>query len=288
MVTSFEVEMSTGIALHRVTANGIDMNVAVAGAGSAILLLHGFPHTWQVWRGVLDRLASTHRVIAPDLRGLGATTRPESGYDAGNLAADAIAVLDALGETRADVVGFDLGAAPAFLTARQHPDRVRRLVLMEAILGRLPGAEDFLRDGPPWWFGFHAVPGLAESVLIGHEDSYIDWFLTAGTRGRGVPAQLRAAFVAAYTGRDALRAAFAHYRALPESARQIENATTATRLRMPTLAVGAHPVGDALARQLRSRTDDLTEVVIPDCGHIVPIDGLPALLPLLTDFLTPR
>ncbi len=285
MVTSFEVEMSADIALHRVAANGITMNVAVAGAGPAVLLLHGFPHTWQVWRGVLDGLAGTHRVIAPDLRGLGATTRPDTGYDAGNLVMDALAVLDALGETRADVVGFDLGAAPAFLTAMHHPDRVRRLVLMEAILGRLPGAEDFLRDGPPWWFGFHAVPDLAESVLIGHEGSYIDWFLSAGTRGRGVPAPLRTAFVTAYTGSDALRAAFAHYRALAESGRQIETSTATTRLRMPTLAVGAHPVGDALARQLRSRTDDLTEAVIPDCGHIIPVDGLPALLPLLTDFL---
>ncbi len=280
--------MSADIALHRVVANGIDMNVAVAGAGPAVLLLHGFPHTWQVWRGVLDGLAGTHRVIAPDLRGLGATTRPESGYDAGNLAVDAIAVLDALGETRADVVGFDLGAAPAFLTAVRHPDRVRRLVLMEAILGRLSGAEDFLRDGPPWWFGFHAAAGLAESVLIGHEDAYIDWFLTAGTRGHGVPAQLRAAFIAAYTGSDALRAAFSHYRALSESARQIENATTTTRLRIPTLAIGAHPVGNALARQLRPRADDLTEAMIPDCGHIIPIDGLPPLLSLLTKFLAPR
>ncbi|WP_280403314.1 hypothetical protein [Nocardia brasiliensis] len=85
-----------------------------------------------------------------------------------------------------------------------------------------------------------------------------------------------------------MRAAFAHYRALPESGRQIEKATATTRLRMSTLAVGAHPVGDALARQLRSCTDDLTEAVIPDCGHIIPVDGLPALLPLLTDFLTPK
>lgn len=131
-----------------------------------------------------------------------------------------------------------------FAWPMHHPDRVRRLVLMEAMLGWLPGTEDFLRDGTPWWFGFHAVPDLAEAVLTGHEGSYIDWFLTTGTRGLGVPAHLRTAFVNAYTGAEALRAAFAHYRALPESGRQIEKATATTRLRMPTLAVGAHPVGD--------------------------------------------
>ncbi|MBF6548505.1 hypothetical protein [Nocardia brasiliensis] len=99
---------------------------------------------------------------------------------------------------------------------------------------------------------------------------------------------MRTAFVNAYTGAEALRAAIVHYRALPESGRQIEKATATTRLRMPTLAVGAHPVGDVLARQLRSCTDDLIETVIPDCGHIIPVDGLPALLPLLTDFLAPK
>ncbi len=273
---------------HRVRANSIQINVAVTGTGPAVLLLHGFPHTWQLWQGVMDALAPSYRVIAPDLRGLGATERPEGGYDAGNLAADAIALLDALGERDAAVVGFDLGAAPAFLMAMRYPGRIRQLVLMEALLGRLPGAEDFLRDGPPWWFGFHAVPGLAESVLTGHESAYIDWFLTAGTRGRGVPADLRTTFLAAYSSSDALRAAFAHYRAMPQTAHQIDKSVAATRLRMPTLAIGAHPVADALARQLRPNADNLTDHVIPDCGHIIPVDGLPALLPLLEEFLKQR
>ncbi|MFI1920481.1 alpha/beta fold hydrolase [Nocardia sp. NPDC020380] len=274
------------VSLRRVSVNGIGINVAVAGSGPAVLLLHGFPHTWQLWRGVMDALAPAYRVIAPDLRGLGASDRPAGGYDGANLAADAVGLLDALEEPDAVVAGIDVGAAPAFLMAMGHPERVRQLILMEGLLGRLPGAEDFLRAGPPWWFGFHAVPGLAETVLAGHESAYIDWFLTTGTLGRGLPTELHAAFISAYTNTDALRAAFLHYRALPETARQIETAAATTRLRVPTLAIGAHPVGDALARQLRPFSDDLTSHVIPDCGHIVPVDGLPALRTLLTEFLT--
>ncbi|WP_280271352.1 alpha/beta fold hydrolase [Nocardia wallacei] len=273
------------ISVRRVPANGLDINVAVAGAGPAVLLLHGFPHTWQLWREVIDTLAHSHRVIAPDLRGLGATERPADGYDAGNLAADAAGLLEELGEREAAVVGIDLGAPAAFLLAMRRPDLVRRLVVMESLLGRLPGAENFLRDGPPWWFGFHSVPSLAERVLAGHESEYIDWFLTAGTRGRGVPGALRDAFVDAYSRPGALRAAFAHYRAMPDSARQIERAVAETHLRVTTLAIGAHPVGDALARQLAPHTDDLTGHVIPGCGHIIPIDGAAALSPLLTKFL---
>jgi pimeloyl-ACP methyl ester carboxylesterase len=267
---------------HRITANGIDVNVAIGGHGPALLLLHGFPHTWRLWSAVIPHLTPHHRVIAPDLRGLGATTRADGGYDAGTLAADAEALLDALGEPAATVAGIDAGAPPAFLLALRRPERVRRLVLMESLLGRLPGAEDFLAGGPPWWFGFHAVPGLAETVLTGHEADYIGWFLDAGTRGRGVPAELREHFTAAYTGRDALRCAFAHYRAMPESARQISEAVATRRLTVPTLAIGAHPVGDTLARQLRPVADVLESHVIDDCGHIIPLDRPDALVPLLT------
>ncbi|MEU8895779.1 alpha/beta hydrolase [Nocardia sp. NPDC048505] len=276
---------ASDVPLHRLPVNGTTVHAAVLGTGPAVLLLHGFPHTWQLWLGLLETLAPDHRVIAADLRGLGDSARPESGYDAATLATDAVELLDALGEPDAAVVGIDLGAAPAFLMAMRRPERVRALVLMEALLGRLPGAQDFLADGPPWWFGFHGVPGLAEQVLSGHESAYIDWFLTIGTRGRGVPEPLRTAFLDAYGSIEALRAAFAHYRAMPQSYHQIDRAAAETRLRMPTLAVGAQPVGDALARQLAPLTDDLTSHVIPDCGHIIPVDGLPALRPLLTDFL---
>lgn len=157
---------------------------------------------------------------------------------------------------------------------------------MESLLGRLPGAEDFLTDGPPWWFGFHsATPHLAETVLEGHEAAYVDWFLNTGTLDDGVRPALRDAFVRAYTGREALRCAFSYYRALPESAVQIEQAVASARLTMPTMALGARPVGAALERQLRPITDDLTGHVIEDCGHIIPLHRPHSLLTLLHPFL---
>jgi pimeloyl-ACP methyl ester carboxylesterase len=269
--------------VSRVAANDLKINVAMAGTGPAVLLLHGFPHTWRIWEKVIPLLAQGQRVIAPDLRGLGGTTRAEDGYDACTLAADAAALLDALGEPTATVIGIDAGAPPAFLLAMHHPERVERLVLMESLLGDLPGAAGFT---PPWWFGFHQVPDLAEQVLVGHEAEYLRFFLNAGTRGRGVPPDIEAAFVDAYTGRDSLRCAFEHYRAMPTSARQIQDAVSRGRLTTPTLAIGAHPVGSTLERQLRPIADDLTGHVIADCGHIIPLDRPDALLPLLADFLS--
>ncbi|MFE2736937.1 alpha/beta fold hydrolase [Streptomyces sp. NPDC059349] len=276
------------VELRRVEANGVELNVALAGHGPALLLLHGFPHTWQVWSEVLAPLAAHHLVIAPDMRGFGASERAALGYDANTLAEDARALLGSLGLSSAAVVALDAGVPPALSLALRHPQLVDRLVLMESLAGTLPGAEDFLTDGPPWWFGFHAVPGLAESALEGNEERYVDFFLDAGTLGEGVPAAVRDAFIAAYTGHDALRCAFSYYRTLPLSAQQIQQAVTQARLTMPTMTIGAHPVGRALEQQLRPVADDLTGYALDDCGHIVPLHRPAALLRLLQPFLAAR
>ncbi|WP_227982031.1 alpha/beta fold hydrolase [Nocardia spumae] len=270
----------------RVTTGSAELAVTIAGSGPPLVLLHGWPHTRHIWHRVAPELARAHRIVAPDLRGLGESSRPAHGYDAGTVAADIVGLLDRLGIGRAALMALDVSVPAAVLTALRHPDRVERLVVMESLLGDLPGAEEFLATGPPWWFGFHAVPGLAENVLIGHEADYIDWFLTSGTRQRdSIDPTLRAHLLRAYTGTDALRGGFAYYRALPETARQLSAATTAAALTVPTLAVGAGAVGDALHRQLATIADAVAGHLIPECGHIVPLDRPDALLARVTPFL---
>jgi pimeloyl-ACP methyl ester carboxylesterase len=274
------------LTVRSIRANGIDIEAALAGQGPALLLLHGFPHTWQVWQPMIPQLARTRRVIAADRRGLGGTTRAAGGYDALTLSRDAEALLDALGAATADVAAIDAGVAPAFMLAMCRPDLLTGLIVMEATVGRLPGAEDFFAAGPPWWFGFHAVPGLAETVLPGHEAAYLHFFYRAGTHdGRGIDPAIREAFIAAYTGRESLRCAFEHYRAMPATARQVSDLAARTRLRVPTLAVGARPAGDALHRQLTPIADDLRGTIIPDCGHIIPLDRPDQATTLFTSFL---
>lgn len=277
---------SPSIVETQIATNGTRLNVAIAGTGSPVLLMHGFPHTWRVWSDVIPVLSRTHRVIAPDLRGLGGSDRERAGYDARNLAADMAGLLDAVDAPTAAVVAIDAGAPPAFMLALERPERVSRLVLMESTIGLLPGAEDFFQNGPPWWFGFHAVPGLAETVIGGHEAEYLDFFLRAGTADRsGVATTVRDAFVSAYSGREALRCGLEYYRAMPRNAEQIAEASRRLRLRVPTLAIGAQVVGDATARQLRSITDHLGSVSIPTSGHIVPLDRPRELLDQLVPFL---
>ena len=136
---------------EHVRANGADFNVAILGEGPPVLLVHGWPHTWMVWRDVMPILAAAGlQVIAPDLRGSGGSVRATDGYDLYTLADDLAGVLAALGETRPAVVAaLDLGALPAFMLAMRHPATVRSLCLSETLPGDLPGAEAFLADGPP-------------------------------------------------------------------------------------------------------------------------------------------
>lgn len=249
------------------------------GAGPAVVLLHGFPHTYRLWEEVVPRLSESYRVIAPDL---------VVGGSALELAGELAELLDSLGVRSAALAGIDAGVPVAVGFALEYPGRVDRLAVMEAVLPGIDGAEAFVRRGLPWWFGFHQVPGLAERVLVGHEREYVEWFLRAGTAdGAGVGRDLTEAFAAAYTGTAALAGAFEHYRAMPRTAQELGPLLRERRLNLPVLAVGAQPVGPVLANQLTAFADDLTVVQLDDCGHLIPLDAPERLLATVLPWLRP-
>ncbi|HWB65895.1 MAG TPA: alpha/beta hydrolase [Mycobacteriales bacterium] len=119
---------------HRdVNANGIRLHVAEIGSGPLVLLLHGFPEFWWSWRHQLVALADAgYRVVAPDLRGYGASDKPPRGYDAMTLSADVAGLVRALGEPDAAIVGHDWGGYLGWAVAAMHPAVVRRLVVLSS------------------------------------------------------------------------------------------------------------------------------------------------------------
>lgn len=261
------------------------LNVKIEGSGPALLLLHGWPHTSFVWHRVMRDLATSHTVVAPDLRGIGGSPSTPGGSDAVTLATDLIDLLDALAIADAAVVAIDASVAPAFLAALLHPTRITRLVLMEGLVPGLAGAEKFLAAGPPWWFGFHAVPGLAETVLEGHEADYLAYFLTGPSVRQDIGPEAREAFTRAYTGRAGLRAGFELYRASLANELAIREALERSRLTIPTLAISGGVVGDATHAQLLGVADDLHQATIADCGHIIPLEQPASLVTALRTFL---
>jgi pimeloyl-ACP methyl ester carboxylesterase len=117
-----------GFALRNVVTNGATIHVRSGGSGSAVVLLHGYGETGDMWSALATDLARDHTVIVPDLRGLGLSSKPAGGFDKKTQAGDVIGVLAALGVDQADIVAHDIGNMVAFQFAAQHPERVRRLV----------------------------------------------------------------------------------------------------------------------------------------------------------------
>jgi pimeloyl-ACP methyl ester carboxylesterase len=122
-----------GVRHSHVDAGGLRMHVAEAGEGEPIVLLHGWPQHWYLWRDVIPLLAPHARVVCPDLRGFGWTDAPSGGYDRETMARDVVALLDALGLERVRLAGHDWGGWIGFLLSLHHPERIERAVALSIV-----------------------------------------------------------------------------------------------------------------------------------------------------------
>lgn len=276
--------------------SNVVMHYAACGAPDAdpIVLLHGWPQTWREWRHVMPRLVQAGlRVIAPDLRGLGDTSRPLDGYDSASVAADvAELVIERLGYERFHLVGHDWGGPTAFALAAAHPQAVRTLAIVDATV---PGIGlDFSQGGKRWHHEFHNTPDLAEALTDGREHIYLGWFYrTFGYKPDAISAEDLAEYLRTYTQPGAMRAGFSYYRALEQDA--ADNRAMIERegkLEMPVLAMGgavSYPHGRGRGSEpedsLKRVAVNVTGVVVPECGHFIPEEA-PAVVAenLLTFF----
>lgn len=273
-----------GFRLQKIALNGIKVNYAIAGQGPAMLLLHGWPFTWFTWHRLIPELARNFTVIAPDMRGIGGSSKPDASYDVQTLADDAAALLAHEGIEHAVVVGHDLGVGVAFMLAQRHPGLVSKLVLTESIVLGAPHAELFMRN-PPWWVAFHNVPELPEALVAGKEGPYLDWFFTNLTYEQaGISPIARNQHVAAYSQPGGMRGGFEHYRAFPMTIEQGRIAAQ-QRFRIPVLALGGELVGDVLYRQMSALGDNVTGGKIAGTGHVIQEENPQELLRRLRAFL---
>jgi pimeloyl-ACP methyl ester carboxylesterase len=174
---------------RRVPVGEVTLNVAEAGPadGRPVLLLHGFPDSWRLWRHQIASLAAAgYRVVAPDLRGFGASDRPgEVGaYAMRELVGDVAGLLDALGIRKAAVAGHDWGAALAWAVARFLPERVERLAVVSVGHGLTAYAAGMLQRRLSWYMLWFQLPGAAERVLPANDWAvFRDWAWAGAERG---------------------------------------------------------------------------------------------------------
>jgi pimeloyl-ACP methyl ester carboxylesterase len=170
---SFDIDNMT-FSHHMASVNGIQMHYVIGGHGDPIVLLHGWPETWYTWRHVMPALAKNYTVIAPDLRGLGDSSKPPTGYDGKTVAEDIHQLVTQLGFKAIFLVGHDIGSFVVYPYAAAHPTEVKGLVVMEVpppITGFFPPP-----SMPLWWIVLHQTPDVPEALVQGKEMTYLSWF----------------------------------------------------------------------------------------------------------------
>ncbi|MCP1557896.1 UNVERIFIED_ORG: pimeloyl-ACP methyl ester carboxylesterase [Methylobacterium sp. SuP10 SLI 274] len=264
---------------------GIRIHHGVAGRGErTVLLVHGYPETAYAWRRVVPLLvAAGLRVVVPDYRGAGGSSKSPAGYDKHTMAGDLHALLyDHLGLTGpVMVVGHDIGMMVAYAFARRFPDRTERLVVMEA---PLPGTEAYrtaLGDTDRLWhFQFHRAPDVPELLTAGREQLYLERFyqdLAFDTEAIGLDAVSR--YVRAFSRPGAMRAGFELYRAFPlDAERNRADLKRDGKLTMPVLALAGSasafaPFTEAMMREV---AEDVTFATIERANHWVPEENAEA------------
>jgi pimeloyl-ACP methyl ester carboxylesterase len=274
-----------------VDAGGLRQHVVTGGDGPPLLLVHGWPQTWYAWRLIMPALAGSFRVIAPDQRGIGLSGRPEDGYDTGTLAADLIALMDALGHQRFAVFGHDTGMWIGYAMAADYPDRVARLAVAETPLpGVSPSPPLFTNahlNNALWHFAFNRLTAVNDQLVTGREDTYFGWQFAAKA-ARPLPGYAVRHYVDTLAADPAaLHASFAMYRALDATIEQNQR-RKASRLSLPVLGIGGEKsLRDQVANTMKLAADDVQTLIVPGCGHHPPEEAPEETLAALTDFLAP-
>lgn len=252
------------------------LHYVTAGDGPPLVLLHGWPQTWYEWRDVIPALAREFTVIAPDLRGLGDSSRPAGGYDKRTVADDVWRLVrDTLGHERFCLAGHDWGGPTAFALAAAHPAAVERLAIIDVVIPGVGG--DFSQGGRRWHHAFHMTTDLPEALSQGREEIYLGWFYrNFSWRPDAIGADAIAEYLRTYTQPGAMRAGFAFYRAIPEDAAANRALLdSGFRLPMPVLTMGGEKTsargrGEEPEQSLRRIADNVTGLIVPDSGHFIP------------------
>jgi pimeloyl-ACP methyl ester carboxylesterase len=262
--------MSTTLTHHYADVGEVRLHYVMAGSGPTIVLLHGWPQTWYMWRDVIPALAQHYRVVAVDLRGLGDSSKPATGYDTTTVAEDVWRLMhDVLGEQRFFVGAHDWGGPVAYALAARHREAVRAMAIFDV---PVPGDGAPLATMARWHFGFHSEPDMPEALVAGREELYLGFFYRkGGARPDAISPEAQREYIRAYSQPGAMRAGFNYYRALPQDVADHQRYLAEGKLAMPILVYGggAPGVGRGMAalESWQRVGSNVTGGVADGCGH---------------------
>ncbi|WP_201865033.1 alpha/beta fold hydrolase [Microvirga soli] len=281
-----QVQFPTDVRTHEIATNGATIHVRVGGAGPAVVLLHGYGETGDMWAPLAQDLVRDHTVVVPDLRGLGLSSKPGTGFDKKTQAGDVAGVLEALKIDRADLVTHDIGNMVGYAFAVQHPERVKRFVLIDAPLPGIGPWDEVLKNPLLWHFRFGG-PDM-ERLVAGRERIYLDrfWNEFSATPSRFSEAA-REHYAKLYALPGAMHSGFAQFAAFDQDAVDNKAFLAANgKLGMPVLAIGGEKsFGPMMATVMRFAASDVTEGIIPDSGHWIMEENPTATSAMVRSFL---
>lgn len=278
---------ASGFSAHTAQAGGRTIYYRIGGSGPAVLLLHGYGDTGQMWASFAPVLAKTHTVIVPDLPGLG-NSRPESPtaqYDMASVARSVHSLMLQLKVRREAIVGHDIGLMVAYAYAAQFRGDVTKLALMDApIPGVGPWRTVLLLPGT-WHFHFYGT--YAEQLTAGRERTYFDWLWDRfAFHPERIPNVERAAIAASYAQPGNMRVGFTYFKEFDTDV-TADVGFAKTPLRIPVLAMGGEKsMGALMPAFAKAVAVNVQTSVIPDAGHWLMDENPSATIAALSAFLS--
>jgi pimeloyl-ACP methyl ester carboxylesterase len=261
------VRTTSDFRTEEIKTDGATIHVRVGGQGPAVVFLHGFGDTGDMWAPLAAMLVRDHQVVVPDLRGMGLSSHPENGYDKKTQSGDVARVLDKFNVEKADLVTHDIGNMVGYAFAAQYPHRVTRWVVMDAPLPGIGPWDEIIRSPALWHFNFRGPD--VERLVKGRERIYLDRFWNElSADPKSIDEGTWQHYAELYARPGAMHSAFNQFAAFAQDAIDNRVFSAKGKLTMPVLAVGADKsFGTAMADDLRFVATDVTSLVISNSGH---------------------
>ncbi len=272
--------------VREIQTNGTTLHVRIGGSGPAVVMLHGFADTGDMWAPAAAVLMKGHTVVVPDLRGMRLSAHPDAGYTKKNEAVDIAGIMDALKIQTADLVTHDIGNMVGYALAAQYPARITKWVVIDA---PLPGIGDWekIKQSPLLWhFNFRGPD--EERLVAGRERIYLDRFYDElSADPKKITEATRTHYAKLYARPHAMHDAFEQFGAFNQDAADNPAMLAAGgKLKMPVLALGGEKSsGTGQADEMRFVASDVTTGIVPASGHWIMEENPAATTKLIVDFL---